>query len=155
MVALLTNLSFMPFFCDRLHTPMLILRCTLVLSFLLIVAPTARGQRLVDGCDRNDDQYVRCDHTTPVCECSNTDVCYFCLEIEQRLTFTRYRLTQDEIQIPGFGGRVGYIDEETGKFRDYSYATANGVPCTDNSDCTEAITVDGNSFRSVIAVVII
>ena len=92
---------------------MLTLSSTLVLSFLFVVAPTARAQRLLDGCDRNYNQYVRCDHTTPVCKCSDPRECYFCFEIEQRLTFTRYNLSRDEIQIPGFGDECGILTKKT------------------------------------------
>ena len=103
---------------------MQVLKCALVLSgFLFTVAPTARAQRLVDGCDRMNDQYVTCDHTMAFCECReqdlrDTDTCYFCLEIEQRPTFTRYNLTEDEIQIQRFGGRVWYFNS-AGDFEEY------------------------------------
>ena len=65
-------------------------------------------------CKQEDTRYTICDHTTPVCKCKPTanKECYYCFEIEQRHTFTKYVLTGEDIQIPGYGGRVWYFDDD-------------------------------------------
>ena len=119
----------------------------LILLFLAI----ATGQ-LQDGCDRSDSSYVDCDHKKDVCECTS-DECFFCFEIEHRHTFTRYLLSESDVQIPGFGGEVWYFNKITGQFQKQDQSeTRIRCPVGDITNCTEAITVDGNSFRSVIAI---
>ena len=122
----------------------------LVLSFVFILVPSSDQVQL---CDRSDTNYVTCDHTTPVCECTTTE-CYFCFEIEQRHTFTRYFLTDDDIEIPGYGGRVLYFNDQ-GQLEELPPENPNDTPslCMNNSlRCTDAYTTDGNSFRPIITV---
>ena len=110
-------------------------------------------------CNRTDTKYTVCDHTTRVCECSEKNsklidnVCRFCFEIEQRHTFTRY-VIDNEIEIPGYGGRVLYFNEQ-GQLEELPPENPNGTPslcANDSSRCTDAYTTDGNSFRPIITV---
>ena len=102
----------------------------------------------------NNVPYTKCDHTTPVCECTRNDnnECYFCFEIEQRRTLTRYVLSQQEIEIPGYGGRVWYANSN-GQLVEYPPEAGNptDVPC-DDMRCTDAYVTDGNSFRPILTI---
>ena len=127
---------------------------TLNTWFLLVLAlvffPSSIQAQL---CDRSDTRYVTCDHTTPVCECTTAE-CYFCFEVEQRHTFTRYFLTNDDIDIPGYGGRVLYFNDQ-GQLEELPPENPNETPpscLNDSSRCTDAYTTDGNSFRPIITV---
>ena len=117
---------------------------------LIIFASNGHAQ----SCNRSDPTYVSCNHTTPVCECTDTE-CYFCLEIEQRHTFTRYFLTEEETDIPGYGGRVWYFNDQ-GELKELPPEDPNdsgSTSCANNDPrCTEAITVDGNTFRSILTI---
>ena len=117
---------------------------------LIIFASTGHAQ----SCNRSDPTYVPCDHTTPVCECTKLE-CYFCLEIEQRHTFTRYFLTEEETDIPGYGGRVWHFNDQ-GQLEELPSEDSNdsgSTSCANNdSRCTETITVDGNTFRSILTI---
>ena len=106
-------------------------------------------------------EVVECDHSTEFCECTGRKaalsfpdtICYFKLEIEQRHSFTRYIL-DNELTIPGFGGRVVYFADGMEEYPNEQMR--EGVPsCQDANStvtCTEAFTVDGKSFRSIITV---
>ena len=101
------------------------------------------------------------------CECMGTTrtpdpICHFTLNISQSHTFTRYFLDPD-LRIPGFGGRVMYFAEpETAGqgsrkiIKDYPREKSernSEMSCDDGRiECTDPITVDGYSFRSVITV---
>ena len=104
--------------------------------------------------------YTKCDHTTPVCECTPNDMneCYFCFEIEQRHTLTRYVLSRQKIEIPGFGGRVWYANDSNGQLIEYPAETGSPIepydcpdPCND-TPCTDAYVTDGNSFRPILTI---
>ena len=122
---------------------------SLILILLSIVILSGHAQLCAPH--RRDSRYTTCDHTTPVCECEDEklidNVCRFCFEIEQRHTFTRYLLDTDDIEIPGYGGRVWYFNS-TGQL-DELPPEPNDMPssCVNNPNCTDAYTTDGNSFR--------
>jgi len=59
-------------------------------------------------------QVVDCEYETPNCRCpASADVCEFELEIEARMTFTRYRV-DEEINEKGVAGTIYYFNETTG-----------------------------------------
>ena len=110
-------------------------------------------------CSRNlrnkDVEYTQCDSTTQVCECTQS-VCYFCFEIEHRHTFTRYNLTKDEIQVPGYGGRVWVPNIDTAQLEEFprevqDLPMSNEEPCDDIS-CTKAYVADAYSFRTILTI---
>ena len=127
---------------------------SLILILLSIVILSGHAQLCAPH--RRDSRYTTCDHTTPVCECEDEklidNVCRFCFEIEQRHTFTRYLLDTDDIEIPGYGGRVWYFNS-TGQL-DELPPEPNDMPssCVNNPNCTDAYTTDGNSFRSILTI---
>ena len=99
-------------------------------------------------------EYVKCDHTTAVCECRETadEVCEFQMDIEMLQTFTRYEVDQANGDSRGTAGRVWYIDDN-GSFR----PLGSGMPCggdipIGNPACSDPFAVDGYTFRSFIAV---
>ena len=110
---------------------------TLLVLTLIFILGSGQAQL----CDRSDTNYVTCDHTTPVCKCTTTE-CYFCFEVEQRHTFTRYFLTNDDVEIPEYGGRVLYFND-TGQLEELPSEDSNEMP---------SYTTDGNSFRPIITV---
>ena len=108
-------------------------------------------------CSLNMDNvsYTKCDHTTPVCECNKSE-CYFCFEIEQRHTLTRYVLSRQKIEIPGYGGRVWYANDTNGQLIEYPTEAGSPIehgpyPCND-THCTDAYVTDGNSFRPILTI---
>ena len=93
---------------------------------------------------------VYCSHDTSVCECitpqgSKDDTCEFTLEIEHLQTFTKYDITD---HVRGNVGEVFYINQAG----EIQQVIDGGNHCKDGNTCTEAFTVDGNTFRSFIAV---
>ena len=97
---------------------------------------------------------VPCDSNTPVCECgSEYEVCEFNFTVETIETFTRYRVNTDT-GIRSTLAHIWYIDED-GAFRPMP---GGGRECHDEDiafddpTCTEPISVDGYTFRYVIAV---
>ncbi|CAB4006067.1 L-ascorbate oxidase-like [Paramuricea clavata] len=80
-----------------------------------------------------------------VCECK-TDVCYFKLNIEHYQTFTAY---SKDAPI-GTRGRVFFINDTAGL--EPILENRQTSPCNDVSTCTQANTVDGQSYRSFISV---
>ena len=127
----------------------------ILVSISLILSIVILSGRAQFCSNRADEQYTKCDHTTPVCECTNENkVCRFCFEIEQRHTFTRYLLDNDnEIEIPGYGGSVWHFND-TGQLEALPpEPNSDPSPCVnDPSRCTDAYTTDGNSFRPIITV---
>ena len=99
-------------------------------------------------------EYVKCDHTTPVCECMETadKVCEFQMDIELLQTFTRYEVDQANGDSRGTAGRVWYIDDN-GNYRPLGSTGPCGanVPIG-NRACSDPFAVDGYTFRSFIAV---
>ena len=122
------------------------------LMMLIVFASNCHAQL----CNRQDTRYTSCNHTTPVCECVpvNGNQCYFCFEIEQRHTFTRYLLDQRDIEIPGDSGRVVYFDNE-GQLNEFPPEADQPPPrppmCT-MENCTQPYVVDGNSFRPILTI---
>ena len=101
---------------------------------------------------------VKCDHTTPVCNCDapqDDDTCEFNMEIQHLETFTRYELSADGGS-RGTAGSVWYIDGSTGDFLRHELPaenpTCSGITEEDTSKCTEPFAVDGCTFRSFVAV---
>ena len=103
---------------------------------------------------------VPCTTNTKYCECPlqykgrAIDVCIFSLKIKLLQTFTRYEIDPiiDEI-IVRKGGSVWYIDEDSSEikpFQDNSQQCSRNL--SDTIQCTEPLSVDGKSFRSVITV---
>ena len=99
-------------------------------------------------------EYVRCDHTTPVCECKQASdtICELQLDIEMLQTFTRYEIDTTSSDSRGTSGRVWYIDSN-GEFR----PKGNTGPCGStipigHPNCSDPFSVDGYTFRSFIAV---
>ena len=134
-------------------------RPTVILLALLGCAVVAHGQ---DDEIPREWEAVKCDHSTEVCECTGSKaalsfpdtICYFKFEIEQRHSFTRYIL-DNELTIPGFGGRVVYFDglEEYPDEQNMPEGAQPPASCRDATvTCTDAFTVDGKSFRSIITV---
>lgn len=90
-----------------------------------------------------------CDDAMTVCTCPNiteAEVCRFELTIEHILTFTRYKLNEP----PGTQGRVYFIND-TGQLEHIPLRPQGGDDCSD-TNCTEANTVDGRTFRSFFAI---
>ena len=95
---------------------------------------------------------VTCNHNTPVCECTMTsdEVCEFTLDIEMLQTFTRY-LVDDDKDSRGTAGRVWYYDS-AGNLQPRGTGPCGSAVPIGNDQCTDPFTVDGNTFRSFIAV---
>ena len=96
-------------------------------------------------------QHVPCTYDQANCRCDrNADVCIFNLQIEALQTFTRYDVEQSTMERSGVG-HVWYFSED-GELKPHpSGTTVCTLPLANNS-CTQPITVDGATFRSVIAV---
>ena len=133
-----------------------LVRVSLLLSIMILSGQAQFCKNIV----KEDSRYTDCDHTTAVCECTGNNVvnnvCRFCLEIEQRHTFTKYFL-DDEVDIPGYGGDVWTIDDN-GNLMPLppEPPTMTPGPCgsldSPPERCTDAYTADGNSFRPIITV---
>ena len=104
-------------------------------------------------------EVVTCNHNTPVCECTRTsdESCEFMFDIEMLQTFTRY-VVDDTGDSRGTAGRVWYYDS-AGNLQPLGPRSNNGIPNPCESDipigdrrCTDPFTVDGETFRSFIAV---
>ena len=98
-------------------------------------------------------QVVHCEYGTPYCRCpASADVCEFELEIEARMTFTRYRV-DEEINERGVAGTIYYFNETTGKRLPHplSDQICAGIPIG-NRGCTPPATVDAATYRPFIAI---
>ena len=102
---------------------------------------------------------VPCGTTNDYCDCplehngERVDVCVFNLRIKVLQTFTRYLVepNYDEIIVRN-GGKVWYINETNGEY--LPFPDSNDI-CTDTLDnpyCTQPLSVDGQSYRSVITI---
>ena len=117
--------------------------------FLLFALVSCFALKLVQA-QSEDEEYVTCTHDTRFCPCSvEKKVCNFKLTIRETLTFTRY-YAED---VRASAGKVWYIDEETGELKPIPFSLDGNKNCEkDYSKCTDPITVDGNSFRTIITV---
>ena len=91
---------------------------------------------------------VQCDYGQTTCMCdASVDVCEFEFIIEPFQTFTKYKLAPDR-QMRGTQGEVFYINNGS------LLSVRNRNLCLNGTDpsCTDAITVDSSTYRSVIAV---
>ena len=96
-----------------------------------------------------NEEYVDCPYNKPFCSCQeDRKVCKFRLTIREAQTFTRYVVEKD---VRTTAGSVWYIDQETGELEP---ANQNRLFCRNETamNCTNPITVDGYTFRSVITV---
>ena len=94
----------------------------------------AQGQTIDD---------VSCGIGASACTCSEfADVCQFSMEISSIYTFARYTINDNNVRQSG--GKIYIIDNGT------IVPWRSNSPCQGN--CTEALTVDGKTFRTVIAV---
>ena len=126
----------------------------LILLIITLLSTTVVPPGHAQLCNRGDVHYTECDYTKQECECiPMNNECRFCFEIEQRHTFTKYFLTKGGIDIPGYGGRVWYFNN-TGELNEFPPEPLNETPdtCVNNRFCTDAHTVDGNSFRSILTI---
>ena len=103
---------------------------------------------LVAGNFQAQAEQVECNHGQKTCTCSASfDVCEFEFVIEPFQTFTKYRLAPDG-RMRGTEGEVFYINNG------FLSSVRNRNRCLNGTDpnCTDAITVDSSTYRSVIAV---
>ena len=101
---------------------------------------------------------VPCGTANDYCECpleyngKRVDVCVFNLNIKVLQTFTKYLIdpNYDDIIVRN-GGKVWYINDTDGVFEPFPDSS---TVCTNDDDsyCTEPLSVDGKSFRSVITI---
>ena len=77
----------------------------------------------------------------------SADVCEFELEIEARMTFTRYRVVE-EISERGIAGTIYYFSDTTGELLPHplSDQSCAGIPIG-NRGCTPPGTVDAATYR--------
>ena len=98
---------------------------------------------------------VTCNHQNAFCDCMNpTDnLCELTLEIDMLQTFTRYQVdtTTTEENIRGNAGRVYNFDGK-GELQPLGTGPCGKEKEFGSKDCTDPFTVDGNTFRSFIAV---
>ena len=91
---------------------------------------------------------VQCDYGQTTCMCdASVDVCEFEFIIESFQTFIKYKLASGR-QMRGTQGEVFYINNGS------LLSVRNRNLCLNGTDpsCTDAITVDSSTYRSVIAV---
>ncbi len=95
---------------------------------------------------------VPCGYRDQACACrEDADVCKFFLTLDQYMTFTRYTKPTDPYSPRGMGmGRLYYIDNATGELLPRGVGKLN--ICGLDSNCTEPITVDSRTYRSVLVV---
>ena len=96
--------------------------------------------------------HVECGYEQPYCQCrEDADVCEFELELERRVTFTRY-IVDEEINARGVEGTI-YFFNETGGLEPHPFADeiCSNIPLDDRR-CTTAATADATTFRPYIAI---
>ena len=110
--------------------------------------------------------FVDCGPVDTACECEpDATVCTFQLYVEHAFTFTKYNTSRPYAQGQG---ELFHIDEngafsftrERGICQDRNFVKRDGLYCDEESGvclkksqlCTEPITVDGRSFKTVLAV---
>lgn len=87
-----------------------------------------------------------CDRDANTCTCDSGDTCEIAFDVEHLQTFTRYSILNGDIRESS--GRVWYINED-GVLTPHN----DGSVCGNiNDECTDAFTVDGYTFRPVIAI---
>ena len=97
--------------------------------------------------------HVNCEYDTPNCRCpKDADVCEFELEIESRMTLTRYRVNE-EVNERGVAGTVYYFNKTTGALLPHplSDTSCANIPLGDPG-CTPPATVDAATYRPYIAI---
>ena len=120
---------------------------------LILLFPIVSISAAIDA-STLDVHTVICNHTTTSCECrQDADVCVFSLQIELLHSFSRYIIN------PQFGERVDvarvYYFGDDGNL--YGHLGHPHQFCTnasedDVSECTQAHTLDGTTFKSIIGV---
>lgn len=113
---------------------------SLALFLVLLVACSAGQETLANA---------TCDTAMTTCTCpdiTEAEVCRIELTVQDLLTFTRYQLNTP----PGTQGRVYFINE-TGQLQNIPLPPQGNSNCL-NTNCTEANTVDGRTFRSFLAI---
>ena len=100
-----------------------------------------------------DIDHVNCEYENPNCRCrENADVCEFELELEARMTMTRY-IVDEEVNARGIAGTIYYFDETTG---DLLPLPLSDQSCANISigdrRCTPIATADAATYRPYIAI---
>ena len=113
-----------------------------ILGVLLLIVFTA--------CSASEEKLVNatCDEAMTVCKCPSLEeapVCRFELMVKHLLTFTRYQIDAP----PGSQGKVYFINKN-GELQ-HIPLRPNTASCED-INCTEANTVDGKTFRSILSI---
>ena len=113
-----------------------------ILGVLLLMVFTA--------CSASEETLVNatCDEAMTVCKCPSLEeapVCRFELIVKHLLTFTRYQTDAP----PGSQGKVYFINKN-GELQ-HIPLPPNPASC-ENINCTEANTVDGKTFRSILSI---
>ena len=120
---------------------------------LILLFPIASISAAIDA-STLDVHTVACNHTTTSCECrQDADVCVFSLQIELLHSFTRYIIN------PQFGervplARVYYFGDDGNLYGHpgHIHSLCTNASEDDVSECTQAYTLDGTTFRSFIGV---
>ena len=124
--------------------------CSLILLAILTQAIVSWGGVDISGLNV---QVVDCEYETPSCRCpASADVCEFELEIEARMTFTRYRV-DEEINARGVAGTIYYFNETTGDLLPHPFSDqiCAEIPMDDRR-CTPPATVDAATYRPYLAI---
>ena len=113
-----------------------------ILGVLLLIVFTA--------CSASEEKLVNatCDEAMTVCKCPSLEeapVCRFELIVKHLLTFARYQTDAP----PGSQGKVYFINKN-GELQ-HIPLPPNTASC-ENINCTEANTVDGKTFRSILSI---
>ena len=100
-----------------------------------------------------DIDHVNCEYENPNCRCrENADVCEFELELEARMTMTRY-IVDEEVNARGIAGTIYYFNETTG---DLLPLPLSDQICANISigdrRCTPIATADAATYRPYIAI---
>lgn len=126
------------------------------LILLAVLAQTVIGNHVrvdVNGLTIHE---VECEYDQPNCRCRpDADVCEFELELEARMTLTRYAI-EEEVNERGVAGTIYYFDDPSGELLPLPPPLTDqicaNVSLEETERCTPPNTADGATFRPYIAI---
>ena len=127
-----------------------------VLFLLAVLAQAVIGDHVNFDPNSLVIHHVECEYDQPDCRCrEDADVCEFDLELEARMTLTRY-LIEEEVNERGVTGTIYYFNETTGELLPLPVPLTDqvcaNVPLEDIETCTPPATADGATYRPYIAI---
>lgn len=127
-----------------------------VLFLLAVLAQAVIGDHVNFDPNSLVIHHVECEYDQPDCRCRpDADVCEFELELEARMTLTRY-LIEEDINERGVTGTIYYFNDTTGELLPLPPPLTDqvcaSVPMEDIETCTPPATADGATYRPYIAI---